>query len=138
MTKKRRRQIRQPGKSKLYQGSTVKTASGYKSSDTSGESNREVMLFETWNSDRTRIEREEITKYLDIIIIIVKSQLKDHCDYMLKKIRKKVSFLNKMGNFVSAYTRCIIYKSIIASHFEYCARLIINMKHELICYKKHK
>jgi len=49
---------------------------------------------------------------------------KDHCDYMLKKIRKKsFSFLNRIGSFVSPYTRCIVYKSIIAPHFEYCATL---------------
>jgi len=37
---------------------------------------------------------------------------------MLKKIGKE-SFLNRIGNSVSAYTGCVAYKSIIASHFEY-------------------
>lgn len=32
-----------------------------------------------------------------------------------------------MGNYISAYTRCIIYKTIIAPHFEYCATLLICM-----------
>jgi len=41
-------------------------------------------------------------KYLGIIIGD-KFQFKDHCDYMLKKIGKKVSFLNKIGTFVFAY-----------------------------------
>jgi len=39
------------------------------------------------------------------IIIDDRLQLKDHCDYMLKKVGKKTSFLNRMGNFIS-YTRC--------------------------------
>jgi len=48
-------------------------------------------------------------------------------DCMLKKIGKKINFLNRIGNFISTYTGCVIYKSIIAVHFEYCATLIINM-----------
>lgn len=77
-------------------------------------------------SDGIELERVEIIKYLGVIIDD-KLHFKDHCDYMLKKIGKKTSFLNRIGNFVSAYTRCIIYKSIIAPHFEYCATLLIGM-----------
>jgi len=55
------------------------------------------------------------------------SQFKDHYDYMLKKIGKKTSFLNRIGSFVSPYNRCIVYKSIIAPHFEYYATLLIEM-----------
>jgi len=63
--------------------------------------------------------------------------LGDHCDYMLGKMGKKISFLNRIDNSVSAYTRCVIYKSVvIASHFEYCATLMINMRHNLICCKE--
>ena len=47
---------------------------------------------------------------------------------MLKKIGKKMSFLNRIGQYVSVYTRCIIYKTIIAPHFEYCATLIVDMR----------
>jgi len=76
--------------------------------------------------DGTEIERVERMKYLGIIIDD-RLRFKDHCDYMLKKIGKKVSFLNRIGNYISAYTRCIIYKTIIAPHFEYCATLLIDM-----------
>lgn len=76
--------------------------------------------------DGTEIERVEIIKYLGIIIDD-KLRFKDHCDYMLKKIGKKTGFLNRIGNYISAYTRCIIYKSIIAPHFEYCATLLVDM-----------
>jgi hypothetical protein len=77
-------------------------------------------------NDGIELERVEKMKYLGVIIDD-KLQFKDHCDYMLKKIGKKTSFLNRIGNFVSAYTRCIIYKSIIAPHFEYCATLLLGM-----------
>lgn len=76
--------------------------------------------------DGTEIEHVEVIKYLGIIID-EKLRFKDHCDYMLKKIGKKTGFLNRIGNYISAYTRCIIYKSIIAPHFEYCATLLIDM-----------
>jgi len=58
---------------------------------------------------------------------------------MLEKIGKKISSLNRMGKSVPTYTRCLIYKSIAASHFEYCASLIINMDvtYNLVRYKKH-
>jgi len=46
---------------------------------------------------------------------------------MFKRIDKKINFLNRIGNFVSAYISCIICKSIIAFHFEYYVILIINM-----------
>jgi len=51
-----------------------------------------------------------------------KLRFKDHCDYMLKKIGKKTSFLNRIGNYILAYTRYIVYKAIIALHFEIVQR----------------
>lgn len=72
------------------------------------------------------IERVEIMKYLGVMIDD-RLRFSGHCDYMLKKIGKKISFLNRIGNFISAYTRCTIYKTIIAPHFEYCATLLIDM-----------
>jgi len=72
------------------------------------------------------IGRVDTMKYLGIIIDD-RLRFKDHCNYMLKKIEKKTSFLNKIGSDISTYTRCIIYKAIIAPHFEYCAMLLMNM-----------
>lgn len=59
------------------------------------------------------IERVEVMKYLGIMIDD-RLRFSDHCDYMLKKVGKKISFLSRIGNYISAYTRCIIYKTIIA------------------------
>jgi len=70
--------------------------------------------------DGIEIERVETMKYLDIIIDD-RLRFQDHYDYMLKKIGKKRSFLNRIGNYISVYTRCTIYRIIIAPHFEYCA-----------------
>lgn len=76
--------------------------------------------------DGSTIERVEKIKYLGVIIDS-KLRFEDHCDYMLKKVGKKVSFLNRIGGDISCYTRCIIYKAIIAPHFEYCATLLTAM-----------
>lgn len=76
--------------------------------------------------DGNEIERVEVMKYLGVIIDDG-LRFSAHCDYMLKKIDKKISFLNRIGNYISAYTRCTIYKTIIAPHFEYCATLQIDM-----------
>jgi len=73
-----------------------------------------------------QIERVEVMKYLDIIIND-KLRFKDHCDYILKKIDKKISFLNRIGKYITMYTRCLIYKLIIAPHFEHLCHT--NNKH---------
>lgn len=76
--------------------------------------------------DGTELQRVQMMKYLGIMIDD-KLRFKDHCEYMLKKIGKKTSFLNRIGQYVSIYTRCVIYKTIIAPHFEYCATLLMDM-----------
>ncbi|XP_025268586.1 uncharacterized protein LOC112639318 [Camponotus floridanus] len=72
------------------------------------------------------LKRVEVIKYLGIMI---DSRLTfvEHCDYMLKKIGKKTSFLNRMGQYLTPYSRQIVYKTIIAPHFEYCATVIVGM-----------
>lgn len=52
---------------------------------------------------------------------------KEHCDYILKKVGKKTSFLQRIGNQISAYGRSTVYKTIIAPHFEYCATIMLGM-----------
>lgn len=76
--------------------------------------------------DGVELERVEIIIYLGVIIDD-KLSFRNHCEYMIKKIGKKTSYLNRIGNYISVYARCTIYKTIIAPHFEYCATLLINM-----------
>jgi len=68
----------------------------------------------------------EIIKYSGIIIDD-RLRFKNHCDYMLKKIDKKISFLNRIGKSISTHFRRLVYKSIVASRFEHCATLMINI-----------
>jgi len=76
--------------------------------------------------NETEIEHVEIMTYLGIIIDD-RLRFKNHCNYILKKIGKKTSSLNRIDNFISAYTRCIIHKTIVAHYFEYCITLLIDM-----------
>lgn len=72
------------------------------------------------------LERVEVIKYLGIMI---DSRLTfvEHCDYILKKIGKKTSFLNRIGCYLTSYSKQIVYKSIITPHFEYYATVIVGM-----------
>lgn len=40
--------------------------------------------------------------------------------------------MNRIGNYISAFIRCIVYKTIIAPHFQYCATLLIDMRKTLL------
>jgi len=60
---------------------------------------------------------------LSHIIIDDRLQFKDHCDYVLKKSSKRISFLNRIGNSVLGsvlyinlfFITCLLY----ITHFEY-------------------
>jgi len=69
------------------------------------------------------------------IIVDDRLQFKDHCDFMIKKIGKKIGFLNRIiiCNSITAYNTCVIYKAIIALYFEYCATILINMSDIQLC-----
>jgi len=58
--------------------------------------------------DGIEIERVETMKYLGIIIDD-RLQFQNHCDYILKKIDKKTSFLNRVGNYISIYILNVLF-----------------------------
>lgn len=72
------------------------------------------------------LERVEEIKYLGVMIDS-KLTFAGHCDYIVKKVGKKTSFLNRCGQYLSMYSRQIVYKSIIAPHFEYCSTVMVGM-----------
>lgn len=72
------------------------------------------------------LERVEVIKYLGIMIDS-RLTFAEHCDYVLKKIGKKTSFMNRIGHYLTPYSRQVVYKSIIAPHFEYCATVFVSM-----------
>jgi len=58
-------------------------------------------------ADGIQIERVEVMKHLGIIIND-RLQFTDHCDYVLKKIGKKISFLNRIGKSITMYATWLI------------------------------
>lgn len=74
------------------------------------------------------IELKRVTKmkYLGLMLDD-RLQFKEHCDYIIKKVGKKTCFLQRIGNHISAYARSIVYKSIIAPHFEYYSTVMLCM-----------
>jgi len=55
-------------------------------------------------ADGTQIKRVVVMKYLGIIIDD-RLRFTDHCDYVLKKIGKKINFLNRIGKSI---TMCML------------------------------
>lgn len=49
-----------------------------------------------------------------------------HTNYTAKKIAKKVNFLYRLNKYISSYTLVVIYKSVIAPHFEYYNTVMLN------------
>jgi len=51
----------------------------------------------------------------------------EHVDYIGRKIGAKLGILRRVGNDMTPYMRCIVYKSIIAPLFDYCASVLIGL-----------
>lgn len=66
------------------------------------------------------------TKYLGIIIDKYLT-FESHTYYISQKVNKKIGFLRRVGHQVGYVTRILIYKIIIAPHYEYCRTLMLNM-----------
>ena len=58
------------------------------------------------------------------VIIDTNLSFSRHCEYVAKKVSKKVSFLSRMGKFLSTRTKLLVYKTIIAPHFAYCPTIM--------------
>jgi exonuclease III len=68
-------------------------------------------------------------KYLGIVI---DSHLnfKSHISYIIKKIGSKINYLSRVGQFLSLWTKILIYKTIISPHFDYCSSILFDMNEE--------
>lgn len=76
--------------------------------------------------ENEHMESVGVIKYLGVMID-KHLNFKDHVNYIIKKIAKKVNFLFRIGDSVSALTRTIIYKSLIAPHFDYCSTIFLSI-----------
>lgn len=69
-----------------------------------------------------KLEKVSEIKYLGFIID-ESLTFKCNSDYIIKKVAKKIYFLRRISNYLSMFSRILVYKTIIAPHFEYCATL---------------
>lgn len=73
-----------------------------------------------------KIECVDVIKYLGVMID-KHLNFREHVNYLIKKINKKVNFLFRIGDSVSVLTRVTIYKSIISPHFDYCSTILLDV-----------
>jgi exonuclease III len=83
------------------------------------------------NIDGENLEFVDEIKYLGVIL---DSHLKfnQHILLINKKVGKKINYLARVGKYLSPWTKLLIYKSIIAHHFEYCCTILWETNEENI------
>lgn len=79
--------------------------------------------------DNTRIECVTEIKYLGIIID-QHLTLSSHALFVIKKVSKKVYFLRRISYYLSQWSKVLVYKTIIAPHFNYCPSLMLMFSTE--------
>lgn len=52
--------------------------------------------------------------------------MKPHIDYICKKVAKKIGFLARISRKLPIRDRVLLYKSIIAPHFEHCPSILFT------------
>lgn len=73
--------------------------------------------------DNNVIEYVDHMKYLGVII---DGNLKFNyfVDHVIKKLGKKIGFFSRVSKRLDIWTKIIVYKSIIAPHFDYCSTIL--------------
>jgi hypothetical protein len=75
--------------------------------------------------DNNRIEVVSNIKYLGIVLDN-KLDFKEHVNYIIKKIARKVGVLSRLKNILSRRAKIMIYNVVVLPHYNYCAT-ILNM-----------
>jgi hypothetical protein len=66
-------------------------------------------------------------KYLGIILD-EHLKFRKHVEYISKKISRKLGLLCRVGSFLSPSIKCLVYKTIIGPHFDYCSSLLWDIR----------
>lgn len=81
------------------------------------DSERQVVI------DGQQIERVIEMKYLGIIVDN-KLTFKSNIEQLIKKISKKIYMLRRLKNRTDFDTRLLLYKSLVAPHYDYCSTIL--------------
>lgn len=73
--------------------------------------------------EEQEIERVESLKYLGVIVDD-KLSFNDHVDYTIRKAARKLGVIYRINQLLDVETKIMLYKSIVASHFEYCPTVL--------------
>src|ERR1700761_2321096 len=73
----------------------------------------------------SEIEKVNEFKYLGVVIDN-RLNMKVHIDYICKKVAKKIGFLARISRKMPIQHRVLLYKSIIAPHFECCPSILFT------------
>ena len=73
--------------------------------------------------DKAEIELVDKIKYLGVIMDH-ELKFKDHCDYICKKISKKIGVMGRLNKVLTTYAMKVVYNTIVLPHYNYCATLL--------------
>lgn len=76
--------------------------------------------------ENKKLEVVSELKYLGVIID-KNLNFSAHIDYINRKVGGKIGLMRRIGKDMSPYMRCIVYKSIVAPLFEYCATILVGI-----------
>ena len=72
------------------------------------------------------IERVSKIKYLGVMIDD-RLTFKDHCEYIAKKMSKKVNFLRRIRNRLDMKTALLLFDTLIVPHIDFCSSILFML-----------
>ena len=76
--------------------------------------------------DGQTIERVKKIKYLGVVIDD-RLTFKDHCDYVVKKMSKKVNYLRRIRNRLDTKSALLLYNSLAVPHIDFCSSILFML-----------
>lgn len=78
---------------------------------------------DTLSIDGEVVEQVNVVKYLGVMVD-EKLNFNEHIDYIIRKAASKYGMLCKINKFLSFDNKVMLYKTLVAPHFEYCASIL--------------
>ena len=69
------------------------------------------------------VERASVIKYLGVMID-EKLNMQENLKYIERKLYKKLALFRRLGDKLNCQTKIVLYKSIVAPHFDYCSSVL--------------
>lgn len=73
--------------------------------------------------DGETVERVNVMKYLGVMLD-EKLTFAEHVDYTIRKAARKLGVLCRINRYLSFDNKIMIYKTLIAPHFDYCSSIL--------------